>query len=126
MVRTIKPESIGLLLLAMLSIFLLLNQQSITGMAPHQQGFDDSLLMQNGLYLPEDDPKQRLFERQVYTEDGIRPEDLPRFQSFVNKRSNLLLEEIDNWLTQLEKPNEPTNKRVSTGLGIFNYVHKGD
>jgi uncharacterized sulfatase len=26
------------------------------GMAPHEQGFDDSLLMQSGLYLPEDDP----------------------------------------------------------------------
>lgn len=26
------------------------------GMAPHQQGFDDSLLMHSGLYLPEDDP----------------------------------------------------------------------
>ncbi len=27
-----------------------------SGMAPHEQGFDDSLLMQSGLYLPEDDP----------------------------------------------------------------------
>jgi arylsulfatase A-like enzyme len=26
------------------------------GMLPHQQGFDDSLLMASGLYLPEDDP----------------------------------------------------------------------
>jgi uncharacterized sulfatase len=26
------------------------------GMAPHEQGFDDSLLMQSGLYLPENDP----------------------------------------------------------------------
>ncbi|MEM1113331.1 MAG: sulfatase [Pseudomonadota bacterium] len=26
------------------------------GMAPHEQGFDDSLLMQSGLYLPEDAP----------------------------------------------------------------------
>ena len=26
------------------------------GMAPHEQGFDDSLLMQSGLYLPEDHP----------------------------------------------------------------------
>jgi uncharacterized sulfatase len=26
------------------------------GMAPHEQGFEDSLLMQSGLYLPEDDP----------------------------------------------------------------------
>lgn len=27
-----------------------------SGMAPHEQGFDDSLLMASGLYLPEDDP----------------------------------------------------------------------
>jgi uncharacterized sulfatase len=27
------------------------------GMAPHEQGFDDSLLMTSGLYLPEDDPE---------------------------------------------------------------------
>ena len=26
------------------------------GMAPHEQGFDESLLMASGLYLPEDDP----------------------------------------------------------------------
>ena len=26
------------------------------GMAPHEQGFDDSLLMQSGMYLPENDP----------------------------------------------------------------------
>jgi uncharacterized sulfatase len=25
------------------------------GMGPHEQGFDDSLLMMGGLYLPEDD-----------------------------------------------------------------------
>lgn len=28
-----------------------------SGMAPHEQGFDDSLLMHSGLYLPEDDPR---------------------------------------------------------------------
>lgn len=27
------------------------------GMAPHEQGFDESLLMTSGLYLPEDDPR---------------------------------------------------------------------
>ncbi len=27
------------------------------GMAPHEQGFDESLLMASGLYLPEDDPE---------------------------------------------------------------------
>ena len=28
----------------------------VNGMAPHDQGFDESLLMASGLYLPEDDP----------------------------------------------------------------------
>lgn len=29
----------------------------VDGMAPHEQGFDESLLMTSGLYLPEDDPE---------------------------------------------------------------------
>ena len=74
----------------------------------------------------ENDPKKKYFERYVYTEEGIRPEDLPRFEAFTSKRAQILLEEIDNWLSQLEKPTEPINKRISTGLGIFHYVHRGE
>ncbi|MDP6695314.1 MAG: DUF6502 family protein [Gammaproteobacteria bacterium] len=72
----------------------------------------------------EEDVSKRLYEQQVYTESGIREEDLPRFQEFSKKRAQILLEEIDNWLTQLEKPDEESKKQLSTGLGIFNYVHR--
>jgi hypothetical protein len=74
----------------------------------------------------EPNPKNRLFERHVYTEDGIRPEDLPKFVKFTNERGQQLLDEIDNWLTQLDKPNESTDQKLSTGLGIFHYIHHGD
>ena len=74
--------------------------------------------------IQEPDPKKRLFERHVYTEDGIRPEDLARFERFANSRAQELLDEIDNWLTQLDKP-APNTTTVSTGLGIFHYIHDG-
>lgn len=73
--------------------------------------------------IQEPDPKKRLFERHVYTEDGIKPEDLPRFVNFANKRAQQLLDEIDNWLTQLEKPKPGAKENLSTGIGIFHYIH---
>ncbi len=72
----------------------------------------------------EDNASKRLFERQVYTEDGIRTEDLPRFQAFASSKASLLLDEIDNWLTQLDKPDEKEKLTVITGMGIFNYVQQ--
>jgi hypothetical protein len=77
----------------------------------------------------ENDPRKRMFERQTYTADGIRPEDLPRFKDFTTTRAKLLLEEIDNWLSQLEKPsekNDSSKKHMVTGLGIYHYVHTND
>ena len=51
-------------------------------MAPEDQGFDESLLMANGLYLPEDDPGvvdrlggQRLSQRPFQYRLGLRPGD---------------------------------------------------
>jgi hypothetical protein len=74
--------------------------------------------------LLESDGRKKLFERQVYTEDGIKEEDLPRFQAFAKARASILLDEIDNWLTQLEKPEKKKGQTVTTGLGIFNYVQR--
>jgi len=76
--------------------------------------------------LLEPNPNRKMFERHVYTEDGIRPEDLPKFEEFAKAKATLLLEEIDNWLTTLKKPAENEQKRLSTGLGIFHYIHKQD
>lgn len=71
----------------------------------------------------EGDPKKKLFERQVYTDEGIRPEDMEAFQQYATNKAQLLLEEIDNWLSQLEKPDPETQEKVSTGLGIYHYIH---
>ena len=76
--------------------------------------------------LLEADSNKKMFERHVYTEEGIRPEDLPLFEAFAKEKAKILLEEIDNWLSQLEKPNTPADDRISTGLGIFHYIHDGN
>jgi hypothetical protein len=74
----------------------------------------------------ENDPKKRFFERQTYTADGIHPEDIPRFKDFATSRAKLLLEELDNWLSQLEKPSNQEEKEIITGLGIYHYIHMKD
>ena len=74
----------------------------------------------------ESDPTKKLFERVVDADNGLRPEDLPLFQEFVRERAQLLLEEIDNWLSQLDPP-DVTKKEIEpvrTGLGIYHYVEK--
>jgi hypothetical protein len=73
------------------------------------------------------DPEQKLFERVVEADEGINAEDLPRFKQFVRDRAQLLLEEIDNWLSQLDAPkkNRPQST-VNTGLGIYHYVEKDE
>ena len=76
--------------------------------------------------LLEQDTKKKMFERHVYTEEGIRPQDLPRFEEFAKERAKLLLEEIDNWVSQLDKPDASSQEKLSTGLGVFHYVHKGN
>ena len=71
--------------------------------------------------------ESKLFERVVEADDGIRPEDLPRFKQFVRDRAQLLLEEIDNWLSQLDAPKKGNESAsINTGLGIYHYVEKKD
>lgn len=72
-------------------------------------------------------PENRLFERTVDADDGIRLSDLPIFQEYVRERGQFLLEEIDDWLSKLEplseRSDEPT---VQTGIGIYHYLKKQD
>jgi len=73
--------------------------------------------------IAEKSPEKRFFERHVCSDDGISPKDLPRFRAFVKVRAQLLLDEIENWLSQLEKPKEPDKRNlVNTGLGVYHYV----
>jgi hypothetical protein len=69
------------------------------------------------------DADARLLERTVHADDGIPLEDLPRFRSYVRERAQVLLEEIDNWLSQLDKPGNGSEAiRIGTGVGIYHYV----
>jgi hypothetical protein len=73
----------------------------------------------------ETDADRRLFERTVYADDGISEEDLPGFKRYVQGKSQVLLEDIDNWLSQLEKPKRGRGERViQTGIGIYHYIEK--
>ena len=74
----------------------------------------------------ETDPKKKLFERQVYTEEGIHPADLERFKRFAGEKAQLLLEEIDNWISQLDTPKTTESVRLNTGMGIYHYIHETD
>ena len=75
----------------------------------------------------ETDPEKRLFERQVVADAGIRLRDLPMFRAYVRERGQFLLEEIDDWLSKLDPPDEKRPEpMVNTGVGIFHYLKKGD
>lgn len=67
-------------------------------------------------------PGRGRFERQAVADDGIRLEDMPKFDAYLRERSQALLEEIDNWLTNLPKPDpDKGDEVVRTGLGIYHY-----
>ena len=68
-------------------------------------------------------PGRGRFERHVVADDGLRQEDLPKFDAYVRERCQALLEEIDNWLAAMPKPNaEKGDDVVYTGIGVYHYM----
>lgn len=68
-------------------------------------------------------PGKGRFERLVMADDGIRKQDLSKFDNYIRERCQELLEEIDNWLTSLPKPKpEAGDEVVHTGIGIYHYL----
>lgn len=68
-------------------------------------------------------PGKGRFERQVVADDGIRLQDIPKFDAYIRDRCQALLEEVDNWLTNLPKPDpERGDEVVRTGIGIYHYT----
>jgi hypothetical protein len=67
------------------------------------------------------------FERVVYSPVGIRNADMPKFNSYVKERCQGLLEEIDNWIAQLDEPGKSDEGKVThTGIGIYHYIERRD
>lgn len=68
-------------------------------------------------------PGKGRFERTVRPDKGMRIEHLPLFDEYVRRKSQALLEDIDNWLNNLEQPHEDEDGQiVQTGVGIYHFV----
>lgn len=76
--------------------------------------------------LQKQSPGAGRFERIVYSPEGVRNADIPRFNQYVKERCQALLEEIDNWIAQLEAPGKDDPDVTHTGVGIYQYIERGD
>src|ERR1700722_183079 len=61
-----------------------------------------------------------LIERTIYTVHGIPREDLPAFDKFIRQRGQVFADDIDNWLSDLDK--EGIKDGVRTGVGFYHYI----
>ena len=72
-------------------------------------------------------PGKGRFERHVFPADGLRAEDMPKFDAFLRERCQTLLEELDNWLAKLPIPDAKKGERVMhTGVGVYHYMTNED
>lgn len=72
-------------------------------------------------------PGKGRFERHVFPADGIRVQDLPRFDDYLRERCQALLEELDNWLAKLPIPDKEKDEVIHTGVGVYHYMsHQED
>jgi Family of unknown function (DUF6502) len=65
-----------------------------------------------------------LIERTIYTVHGIPREDLPAFDKFIRERGQVFADDIDNWLSDLDK--EGIKDGVRTGVGFYHYIVNED
>jgi hypothetical protein len=67
--------------------------------------------------------KNKRLERTVSADRGISDRNLPNFQEFVRERSELFLDDLDDWLGQNLGPTaDQTDQRVAIGVNVFLYV----
>lgn len=61
-----------------------------------------------------------LVERIIYTEHGITTQELKTFDTFIRSRGQVFADDIDNWLTERDKPDRANT--VKTGVGFYHYI----
>lgn len=77
--------------------------------------------------LEKEEDRRGLFERTVRRTGGLRAQDLPMFDKYVREKCQEYLEEIDNWLTNLEEPDPSQGDEViETGVGIYHFVVRNE
>ena len=77
--------------------------------------------------MEKEGPGRGRFERSVRPDAGLRKVDMPLFDAYVREKGQALLEDIDNWLTQLPAADEDAGEEVlETGVGIYHFVVDDD
>lgn len=72
-------------------------------------------------------PEKRLLERTVTADSGVYLSDLQELQTYVRERGQLLLEEIDDWLSKHEPTGSSSSEPVvHTGVGIYHFIQRND
>jgi hypothetical protein len=67
------------------------------------------------------------FERTIYTGGVLNPRDLRLFDKFLRERGQLFSDEVDNWLSERERPrSDGEGSGFQTGIGIYHYVVNDD
>ncbi len=62
------------------------------------------------------------FDRQVFSERGLSARSLAEFDTYIKKRGQEFLEELDNWFVSKEKLDEEKSEKKDTGLYMVHYV----
>jgi hypothetical protein len=65
-----------------------------------------------------------LVERTVYTEHGISKDELQAFDKFVRPRVQNFIDDIDNWISERDKPGRQDG--VRTGIGVYHFIVNED
>lgn len=66
-------------------------------------------------------PGRGRFERIVFADEGLIPEDVEEFDSFLRERGQQLLIELDDWLAARPRPKKGETA-VHTGVGVYHYI----
>ena len=62
------------------------------------------------------------FDRRVYTEEGLSIESMREFDTYIKRRGQEFLEELDNWFIAMEKKDKGNPDRRQTGLYMVHYI----
>ena len=66
-------------------------------------------------------PGRGRFERIVFANEGLSPDDVERFDNFLRERGHQMLVELDDWLAARQKP-QKGETTIHTGVGIYHYI----
>lgn len=69
------------------------------------------------------DTGTRLLQRSVVADQGLPVDLMPEFQDFLNKRVQLMLVEVDDWIGRRVGVEHTADRpRVPTGVSVFHYI----